>query len=183
MERLPRKPIAGESADSSRAAYSSTTPTRRLRSPIPAASAPGRQQQPVGAAFFGETGIVGYFQITKHLSASGGYQVMFVNSVAQPVNQLADTNLAKSTATVDTTQRTVLPRGHGRLGSDVVGVGKACSRHFLAHECACRGCMPGRSHPATLHVENAAYLDALQRNFSWVDDFQGIDPSRVTPIN
>ena len=55
----------------------------------------------VGAAFFGETGIVGYFQITKHLSASGGYQVMFVNGVAQPVNQLAGTNLANSTATVD----------------------------------------------------------------------------------
>jgi len=54
-----------------------------------------------GTAFFGETGIVGYVQISKHLSASGGYQVMFVNGVAQPVNQLSDTNLAKSTATVD----------------------------------------------------------------------------------
>jgi hypothetical protein len=55
----------------------------------------------VGAAFFGETGIIGYFQITKHLSASGGYQVMFVNGVAQPANQLSGTNLANSTATVD----------------------------------------------------------------------------------
>ncbi len=55
----------------------------------------------VGAAFFGETGLVGYLQITKHLSASGGYEVMFVNNVAQPVNQLAGTNLANSTATVD----------------------------------------------------------------------------------
>ncbi len=53
------------------------------------------------AAFFGETGIVGYLQITKHLSASGGYQVMFANNVAQPVNQLAGTNLVKGTATVD----------------------------------------------------------------------------------
>jgi len=56
-----------------------------------------------GSAFFGETGLVGYFQITKHLSASGGYQVMFVNSVAQPVNQLSGTNLAKSIANVDAT--------------------------------------------------------------------------------
>ena len=53
------------------------------------------------AAFFGETGIVGYFQITKHLSASGGYQIMFANNVAQPVNQLAGTNLVNGTATVD----------------------------------------------------------------------------------
>jgi hypothetical protein len=55
----------------------------------------------IGAAFFGEAGVVGSFQITKHLSASGGYQVMFVNNVAQPVNQLSDTNLAGSSATVD----------------------------------------------------------------------------------
>ncbi|MGO9107610.1 MAG: hypothetical protein ACLP9L_00110 [Thermoguttaceae bacterium] len=55
------------------------------------------------AAFFGEAGIVGYFQITKHFSASGGYQVMFINGVAQPVNQLSGTNLANSTATVDVT--------------------------------------------------------------------------------
>ena len=53
------------------------------------------------ASFFGETGIVGYFQITKHLAASGGYEVMFVNGVAQPVNQLSGTNLANSTATVN----------------------------------------------------------------------------------
>jgi hypothetical protein len=55
----------------------------------------------IGAAFFGETGLVCYFQITEHLSASGGYQVMFVNNVAQPVNQLAGTNLANHTAIVD----------------------------------------------------------------------------------
>jgi hypothetical protein len=53
-------------------------------------------------AFFGETGIVGYFQITKHLSASAGYEVMFVNNVAQPANQLAGMNLTTSSATVDT---------------------------------------------------------------------------------
>jgi len=57
----------------------------------------------IGAAFFGETGITGYFQITKHLAASGGYQVMFVNGVAQPANQLSGTSIAKSTATIDAT--------------------------------------------------------------------------------
>ena len=55
----------------------------------------------INAAFFGETGLVGYVQISKHLSASGGYQVMFINGVAQPVNQLSDTDLAKNTAKVD----------------------------------------------------------------------------------
>ena len=55
----------------------------------------------IAATFFGETGIVGYFQITKHLAASGGYQVMFVNGVAQPANQLSGTDLANSTAKLD----------------------------------------------------------------------------------
>ena len=55
----------------------------------------------VGGAFFGETGVVGYLQITKHLAASGGYQVMFVNGVAQPVNQLAGTDLENHAAKVD----------------------------------------------------------------------------------
>ncbi len=55
----------------------------------------------ISAAFFGEAGVIGYLQITKHLAASGGYQVMFVNGVAQPVNQLSGTNLANSTAAVD----------------------------------------------------------------------------------
>ena len=55
-----------------------------------------------GIAFFGETGLIGYAQLTKHLAASGGYQVMFVNNVAQPVNQLGGMTLATSTANVDT---------------------------------------------------------------------------------
>jgi hypothetical protein len=57
-----------------------------------------------GAAFFGESGVVGYFQITKHLSASGGYEVMFVNNVAQPANQISATNLVDSSkpTSVDT---------------------------------------------------------------------------------
>ena len=57
----------------------------------------------LGAAFFGETGVLGYFEITKHIAASGGYQVMFLDSVAQPANQLTQTNLAKATANVDMT--------------------------------------------------------------------------------
>ena len=102
MDRCSRKPIAGESRDLSRAAYSSTTPTRQLPSPIPAdLGSRAVNNNEIGAAFFGETGVIGYLQITKHLSASGGYQVMFVNGVAQPVNQLSGTNLANSTATVD----------------------------------------------------------------------------------
>jgi hypothetical protein len=54
------------------------------------------------AAFFGEAGLAGFVQLTKHLSASAGYQVIFINNVAQPVNQLAGMNLANSSAVVDT---------------------------------------------------------------------------------
>jgi hypothetical protein len=54
------------------------------------------------AAFFGEAGIKGYIQFTKHLSASGGYQVIFINNVAQPINQLGGTDLANSAGVVDT---------------------------------------------------------------------------------
>ncbi len=57
----------------------------------------------LGAAFFGETGVLGYFEITKHVAATGGYQVMFIDSVAQPANQLTQTNLANATANVDMT--------------------------------------------------------------------------------
>ena len=53
------------------------------------------------AAFFGEAGLVGYFQITKHVSASGGYQVMWINGVAQPVSQISGTNLQNSSASLD----------------------------------------------------------------------------------
>ncbi len=53
------------------------------------------------AAFFGEAGLKGYYQLSKHFALSGGYEVMFLNNIAQPVNQLADTNLTAGTATVD----------------------------------------------------------------------------------
>ena len=54
------------------------------------------------AAFFGEAGLVAYVKITEHVSARAGYQVMFINGVAQPGNQLTLTNLATQTATLDT---------------------------------------------------------------------------------
>ena len=120
MERLSNGPIAGESPDLSRAADFSMTPTRRLRSPIPECLSSLASTTTTKAAFFGETGLVGYFQITKHLSASGGYQVMFVNNVAQPVNQLAGMNLANVHRDRRYQQRAVLPRGLGRSGIDVV---------------------------------------------------------------
>ena len=69
---------------------------------IPGPGSPAVSNNNAGIAFFGETGVVGYFQITKHLSASGGYQVMFVNNVAQPASQLGSTNLTIPFATVDT---------------------------------------------------------------------------------
>ena len=53
-------------------------------------------------AFFGEAGLVGYIPVVDHLAISGGYGVMFVNGVAQPVNQLAGTNLAGHSVNVDT---------------------------------------------------------------------------------
>ena len=53
------------------------------------------------AAFFGETGIVGYVELSKHLSLSGGYEIMFANGVAQPANQISGTDLTGSTATLD----------------------------------------------------------------------------------
>ena len=50
----------------------------------------------------GEAGIISRFQITKHLAATSGYQVMFINGIAQPANQLAGTDLAGQTAVLDT---------------------------------------------------------------------------------
>ena len=45
------------------------------------------------SAFVGEAGLNGYVQIDKHVSCSFGYQVMYINNVAQPVNQIAQTDL------------------------------------------------------------------------------------------
>ena len=44
-------------------------------------------------AFIGEAGLNGYVQIDKHVSCSFGYQVMYLNNVAQPVNQIAQSDL------------------------------------------------------------------------------------------
>jgi hypothetical protein len=44
-------------------------------------------------AFVGEAGLNGYVQIDKHIACSFGYEVMYVNNVAQPVDQIAQTNL------------------------------------------------------------------------------------------
>jgi hypothetical protein len=56
-----------------------------------------------GAAFFGEAGLTAYIQLSKHVSLSGGYEVMFVNNVAQPANQLGNTDFSVTppAATVD----------------------------------------------------------------------------------
>ena len=56
-----------------------------------------------GAAFFGEAGLTVYIQLSKHVSLSGGYEVMFVNNVAQPANQLGNTDFSVTPAvtTVD----------------------------------------------------------------------------------
>jgi hypothetical protein len=54
------------------------------------------------ATFVGEAGLTGYVQINKHLSATAGYQVMFISSVAQPVNQISGMNLSIPSSAVDT---------------------------------------------------------------------------------
>jgi hypothetical protein len=52
-------------------------------------------------AFFGEAGLTGYFQISKHVAASIGYQVMYINNIAEPANQLAQTDLVAGTSQVN----------------------------------------------------------------------------------
>jgi hypothetical protein len=52
-------------------------------------------------AGFGEAGLTGYFQIDKHVSCSVGYQVLYINNVAQPVNQIAQTDLTAGTTQVN----------------------------------------------------------------------------------
>jgi hypothetical protein len=52
-------------------------------------------------AFFGEAGLTGTIQIDKHISATFGYQVMFINNLAQPLNQIEQTDLAAGTTLVN----------------------------------------------------------------------------------
>ena len=47
-----------------------------------------------------------------------GYQVMFVNGVAQPTNQIANNTLGALPIAVDTSR--IFYRGLGRHGSDLV---------------------------------------------------------------
>jgi hypothetical protein len=53
------------------------------------------------ASGFGEAGITGCIQIDKHISVSIGGQVMYINNVAQPVNQIVQTDLAAGTTIVN----------------------------------------------------------------------------------
>ncbi len=52
-------------------------------------------------AGFGEAGLTGYVQIDKHVSCSFGYQVMYIDNVAQPMNQIAQTDLTAGTTQVN----------------------------------------------------------------------------------
>jgi hypothetical protein len=55
----------------------------------------------VHASFFGEAGLTGYYQLDKHVSVSMGYQVMYLTSTAQPLNQLGQTDLVGGTTLVE----------------------------------------------------------------------------------
>ncbi len=48
-------------------------------------------------AFFGEAGLNGTLQVDKHVLVTFGYQVMFINNLAQPVNQIGQTDLTAGT--------------------------------------------------------------------------------------
>jgi hypothetical protein len=52
-------------------------------------------------AFFGEAGLMVCFQVVNHVSVSAGYQVMYVNNVAQPVNQIAQFDESNNSLTID----------------------------------------------------------------------------------
>ena len=52
-------------------------------------------------AYFGEAGLTGTIEIDKHISVTFGYQVMFINNLAQPLNQIAQTDLSAGTMAVN----------------------------------------------------------------------------------
>ena len=54
------------------------------------------------AAFVGELGLVGTFQLADHLAMRCGYQVMWLDGAALAPRQISVTNLATGVATVDT---------------------------------------------------------------------------------
>jgi hypothetical protein len=68
-------------------------------------------------AYFGEAGLTGTIEIDKHISVTFGYQVMYINNLAQPVNQIVQTDLAAGTMAVNLDSG-ILYHG-GNLGLEV----------------------------------------------------------------
>jgi len=54
-------------------------------------------------AFLGELGLIGSYQLTKHVALRGGYQVMWIEGVALAPRQIPVTNLGAGTAGIDIT--------------------------------------------------------------------------------
>lgn len=48
-------------------------------------------------SYFGEAGLNGAIQVDKHVSVTFGYEVMYINNVAQPLNQIGQTDLIAGT--------------------------------------------------------------------------------------
>lgn len=53
------------------------------------------------AGFVGEIGLIGSYQLTKHLTIRGGYQVMWIEGVALAPRQIPNTDLAGGTANIE----------------------------------------------------------------------------------
>jgi hypothetical protein len=54
------------------------------------------------AAFLGELGLIASYQLTPHLAARGGYQLMWIDGVALAPQQISATNFSTATASVNT---------------------------------------------------------------------------------
>jgi hypothetical protein len=55
------------------------------------------------AAFLGDAGVIATYQFNKHFALRGGYQIMFVDSVALAARQISSTDLlAAQSATIET---------------------------------------------------------------------------------
>lgn len=68
-------------------------------------------------AYFSEAGLTGAIQIDKHISVTFGYQVMYINNLAQPLNQIGQTDLTAGTTPVNLNSG-VLYHG-GNVGMEV----------------------------------------------------------------
>ena len=53
------------------------------------------------ASFVGEIGLIGSYQLTKHVTIRGGYQVMWIEGVALAPRQISNTDLAAGTANIE----------------------------------------------------------------------------------